>query len=209
MKKITAQPNKRRSGDGELIFIVYFFGKAKKILKLNFSAVVEHCGAAHFAENLMLIGDNDFCIYKGISVYNRDKIHIKPAVGRFKCPRVGKIVADIENYIIEFMGDAVIKNDIFACGGGIAETIADIKSERHAVNLTGAGTPIPNIVICPNSPAPIKSCKIKFPVESNQLTVIFNFTRSTQSVDFLIVIKRFFILCPRSGNNHGILRLVG
>ena len=101
MKKITARPSNRRSGDGELIFIVYFFGKAKKILKLNFSAVVEHCGAAHFAENLMLIGDNDFCIYKGISVYNRDKIHIKPAVRRFKCPRVGKIVADIENYIIE------------------------------------------------------------------------------------------------------------
>ena len=138
MKKITARPNKRHSGDGELIFIVYFFGKAKEILKLNFCAVVEHSGTAHFAENLMLVCNNDFCIYKRISVYNRDKIHIKPAVGRFESPRVGEIIADIENYIIEFMGNAVIKNDIFACGGGIAETVADIKSERHTVNLTGA-----------------------------------------------------------------------
>ena len=103
------------------------------------------------------------------------------------------------------MSLTVIKNHVFTCGRCVTETVTDIKTETVTVNLSRARTPIPNIIIGPNTSAPIKTSKVCFRRKFIHFSVIHYLAGSTHTINFLIVIKRLFIRFKRSGNYHSVI----
>ena len=154
-------------------------------------------------------------IKRSYSVDYRFKFHFKPSVIACKSPGLGIEVfavsfGNIECHLIELVSFTVIKKHIFACRRGVAETVTDVEAEATAVVEDHlSASPVPGVVVSPDSPAPIKCCKrliffVKLPVQVAEAHLSF----CTHAVDLLIIVK-MLILVKRSCNYHAFLGNVG
>lgn len=190
------------------ILIPDLLSKADQIFDFELRSVVEDSSTVHFAENLMLVGDDDLYIRQGGAVNDGIKVHLKPAVAGGKGPGFGEIIRrDVEDHVIQLMPLSVVEEDILRGGGGVAKPISNIEAEGLVVYHAVAGTPIPGIVIGPYAAAPIQSTKVGFRIEDISLAVIADTAGSGHAVDFLVVIEGL-VLVERRCDDHGIhLRL--
>ena len=106
------------------------------------------------------------------------------------------------------MDFSVIENHIFAGGGTVTETIADINSERHPVNPATSGPPVPYIVISPYTPSPVQNPHSIFRPKPPLFFAQTDTTAGRQTIDFLIIIKGFRLICPRCCNAHTLRRFL-
>ena len=106
------------------------------------------------------------------------------------------------------MAFSVIENHIFACRSGVAEAVADIVAEALAVNNSVARAPIPGVIVCPDASAPIKRSEVALGGEFDFSAAEFNISLGVHTVDFLIVIKSLFIVCPRRGDYHRVVIII-
>ena len=112
------------------------FGKAEEILQFDLCTVIQNHGAAHAAENLMLIADDELDIGQAGTVDDRQKVHFKAAIAGSELPRLGIAVCrNMKLYIIDLVRLSVIEDDIFRRRRCIAKSIADIKANRLAIYI--------------------------------------------------------------------------
>ena len=103
---------------------------------------------------------------------------------------------------------AVVIKCILRCAAPVTEAVAQIESEGDPVDQSWTGTPVPAVVIGPDSASPVKDCHIfgRIKIQSFISQRYAAFYRHT--IDLLIIIECFFILSPRGGNAHALcLRL--
>lgn len=141
---------------GILISVPNLFGETEKISDFKLCSVIKNCRSAEFSEHLMTcLADNSRIEGMNI-IINRNKIHIKSAVGAYEFPWLHHIVGDFKKYLVKLVAPSVIENHIFACGICITEAVTEIEAERLAVNNIVSRTPVPSVVISPDTSAPVK-----------------------------------------------------
>ena len=87
------------------------------------------------------------------------------------------------------MGVAVVKEHVLGGGGGVAEAVADIPAEGHAVYMVGGGAPVPGVVIGPDTPAPVQNGEALRWVEHIGAAAIIDLPAGAHTVDLLVEIK--------------------
>ena len=66
---------------------MHLFCKSQEVFYINFFSVIQHSLACKTAENLMLVGADEFHICTGSSVYNGNEVHFEAPVIAGKGPR--------------------------------------------------------------------------------------------------------------------------
>ena len=140
-----------------------FFGEAEFLFEFDDGAVVEDAFAGDVAEDLVGDHAHDFEVEGLVAVDERLEGAVQPAVLGEDAPfghelRVAGVVAgDDELCPADLVGLAAVEEHILACGGGIAEAVAEIPAEGGAVVEAGLQTaPIPCVVEGPHSSAPVE-----------------------------------------------------
>ena len=151
-----------------------FLRESHQVIDLQRPAVIQNRRPAELSEHLMLIGTDDPGIDPGASVHHRLKLQLKPFVITGKDPRrqivfFSVLHGNVKYYLVQFVNLSLIKQYVFAGGGSIAETIADIKAEGHTANQSGSRAPVPGIVIRPDAASPVQHGKRIFRIAAVQL----------------------------------------
>ena len=113
----------------------------------------------------------------------------------------------MEPHLAELVGLAAVKQHILAGGGGIAEAIADVPSEGHALHLTGGAAPIPGVVIGPHPPAPVQHAEGVRRVKDVGFLPQPHLAPGPHAVDLLVEVEAPGLVKGRA-DDHGFLRLL-
>ena len=162
----------------------------------------------------MLVAADDADIGAAGPVQHRRKGHFEPAVAGGKAPRAHKVIPavllrDPKGQAVQLVGNAVVKQHIFAGSAGIPKAVADIKAEGAAVYQAVAAAPVPGVFIGPDAAAPVQCGEGLGRVKLDNLPIPFHPAGGPHTVDLLVVIKGLFIFGKGGHNHHGILRRVG
>ena len=155
---------------------MHLFCESKKVLYIDFFAVVQYGPACKTSENLMLVGTDDLYISAGGSVYDWNEVHFEAPVVAGKGPW-GHIIfstvfhRNIKCYLAELVSFTAVEYHVFAGRRGITEAIADVKAKRHSVCKTGSAAPVPYVVVGPYTTTPVKDTEGAFFIECVSLTV--------------------------------------
>ena len=103
------------------------------------------------------------------------------------------------------MSLSFIKQHILRSIGSIAEAIADIEAKPLAFMQAGSRTPVPGILVGPDTPAPVQSAKAVLLVKTVFFCVEFHFAAGRHAVDLLVVIEMNFGLLVWCRDDHRII----
>lgn len=95
------------------------------------------------------------------------------------------VAGDDKFHPADLVGFAVVEDHIFACGGRIAKTVAQVPAESRAVFEIGLQTaPIPRVVISPNAASPVERGKRVFCIEGADFVAEREAALGAHAVDF-------------------------
>ena len=125
------------------------FGEAEEVSYGENGAVVQRDAAGEAAKNLMLVRFDDDRAGQRTPVEHGREVHVEAVVVAGEVPDVEIGIAalfvlrDVEFDRAQLVDPAVIEQDVFRRGGGVAEAVADVPAERHTVQLAGGAAPVP------------------------------------------------------------------
>ena len=105
------------------------------------------------------------------------------------------------------MSLAAVKKHIFRGGGGVAEAVADVPAERHAVHLSRGAAPVPGVVVCPHATTPVQHGKAFRRVKNIGFAAVGKAAVGSQAVNLLVKIE-VPGLAEGGADDHALLRLV-
>ena len=182
----------------KLPLVLHLFGKTQQIPNLKDRAVIQGDGTVEPTENLILITLEEFEIGVGGAVHNGGEVHLKASVIAGEFPGGQEIVlavfgGDMEGNLGQLMCFAPVEEHIFAGGGGVAEAVANVEAEIHAACQTGCATPVPGVMIGPNTPTPVQNAEAVLGRESVAVGADGHGAVGPHAVDLLIVVEVSFL----------------
>lgn len=107
------------------------FEKHMRSLTWKYCSVVKDGTSGCTSEYPVLIAFQDFHIQFCGSVDHGDEFHLESAVAAdFPWSEIGCPAECGRRDVIQFVADSVVEDDIFSCGVGVTESVAQIKPER-------------------------------------------------------------------------------
>lgn len=148
---------------------MYFFCKTKAVFDFHYRPVIQNRLPGHLSEYLMLVAFHNAGIYARSPVEHRHKIHLKPAVAGSDFPWTHIILFSLfikrnpKRHIVQLVYFAVKNNHVFTRRTVVAKSIADIETDCMPIPNTVAVSPIPCIIIGPDTSSPVQRAKIRLP----------------------------------------------
>ena len=109
---------------------------------------------------------------------------------------------DAKGKTVDFMRLSLVKYDVFAGCGGIAEAIADVEAENLTVYKTLCRAPVPCVFICPYASSPVKQTEAVIGGEDIVSSVKANLALGSHADYLLVIIESGFLFGERGSNDH-------
>ena len=153
----------------------------------------------------MLVAHDDLRVDFRSPVQHGDKIHLETAVARRERPGLHIIpLRDVESHVRKLMPFSVIEEHILGSSRRVAEPVSDIETEGLSLDDPIPGSPVPAVIVGPDSAPPVKRSEVSFTIEHILLPVEFHPAARAHDVDFLIIVEGVLLLLPGSRDDHRI-----